>query len=61
MQVVKIPTESIQLKDRVVPKYVVVFKDTVVFVGTEPQCHRFVFYMKGASDDMILQRAELIK
>ena len=61
MQVVKIPTESIQLKDRVVPKHVVVFKDTVVFVGTKPQCHRFVFYMEGASDDMILQRAELIK
>ena len=61
MQVVKIPTESIQLKDRVVPKHVVVFKDTVVFVGTEPQCHRFIYYMEGASDDMILQRAELIK
>jgi hypothetical protein len=61
MTIVKIPTESIQLKDKVVPKHVVVFKNTVVFVGTEPQCHRFVFYMKDASDDMILQRAELIK
>ena len=61
MQVVKIPTESIQLKDRVVPKHVVIFKDMVVYAGTEAQCHRFIFYMKGASDDMILQRAELIK
>jgi len=61
MKVVKIPTESIQLKDKVVPKHVVVFKDKVVYVGTEAQCHRFVFYMKDASDEMILQRAELIK
>ncbi len=55
------PTESIQLKDKVVPKHVVLFKDKVVHVGTEPQCNRFVFYMKGASDEMILSRAELIK
>ena len=61
MQVVKIPTESIQLKDRVVPKHVVVFKDTVVFVGTEPQCHRFVHYMEDAPDEFILERAKLIK
>ena len=61
MDVVKIPTESIQLKDKVVPKHVVLFKDKVVYVGTEPQCNRFVFYMKGASDEMILSRAELIK
>jgi len=61
MQVVKIPTESIQLKDRVVPKHVVIFKDTVVFVGTEPQCHRFVFYMEGTPDEFILERAKLVK
>ena len=61
MQVVKIPTESIQLKDRVVPKHVVIFKDTVVFIGTEPQCHRFVFYMEDAPDEFILERAKLIK
>ena len=61
MDVVKIPTESIQLKDKVVPKHVVIFKDKVVYVGTKPQCHRFVHYMEGASDEMILSRAELIK
>ena len=37
MDVVKIPTESIQLKDKVVPKHVVIFKDKVVYVGTKPQ------------------------
>ena len=61
MTIVKIPTESIQLKDKVVPKHVVIFKDKVVCVGTKPQCHRFVHYMEGASDEMILQRAKLIK
>ena len=61
MKIVKIPTELIQLKDKVVPKHVVIFKDTIVYVGTEPQCHRFIHYMEGASDKMILQRAELIK
>jgi hypothetical protein len=61
MQIVKIPTESIQLKDKVVPKHVVLFKDKVVHVGTEAQCNRFVYYMEGASDEMILSRTELIK
>jgi hypothetical protein len=61
MEIVKIPTESIQLKDRVVPKHAVVFKGKVVHIGTEAQCHRFVYYMDGASDEMILSRAELIK
>ena len=61
MKIVEIPTESIQLKDKVVPKHAVVFKDIVVYVGTKPQCHRFIFYMEGASDKMILKRAELIK
>ena len=61
MDVIKIPTESIQLKDKVVPKHVVLFKDKVVHVGTEAQCNRFVYFMEGASDEMILSRAELIK
>ena len=61
MEVIKIPTESIQLKDKVVPKHVVLFKDKVVHVGTEAQCNRFVYYMEGASDEMILSRVELIK
>lgn len=61
MIIVEIPKESIQLKDKVVPKHVVIFKDKVVYVGTKPQCHRFIYYMEGASDKMILQRAELIK
>ena len=61
MQIVKIPTESIQLKDKVVPKHVVLFKDKVVYAGTEAQCHRFIHYMEGASDEMILSRADLVK
>mgnify|MGYP000076599479 CR=1 FL=1 len=61
MEIVKVPTESIQLKDKVVPKHVVVFKGKVVHIGTEAQCNRFVYYMDGASDEMILSRAELNK
>ena len=61
MKIVKIPTESIQLKDKVVPKHVVIFQDTVVYVGTEPQCHRFVHYMEDAPDEMILSRLDLSK
>ena len=61
MQIVKIPTESIQLKDKVVPKHVVLFKDKVVYAGTEAQCYRFIHYMEGASDEMILSRADLVK
>jgi hypothetical protein len=61
MIIVEIPKESIQLKDKVVPKHVVIFKDKVVYVGTKPQCHRFVFYMEGTPDEMILERAKWIK
>ncbi len=61
MKVVKIPTESIQLKDKVVPKHVVVFQDKVVHTGTEAQCHCFIHYMEGASDEMILSRLDLSK
>ena len=61
MTIVKIPTESIQLKDRVVPKHVVIFKDMVVYAGTEAQCHRFIFYMEGAPDEFILERANLME
>ena len=61
MKIVKIPTESIHLKDKVVPKHVVLFKDKVVHAGTEAQCHRFIHYMEGASDEMILSRADLVK
>ena len=49
MIIVEIPKESIQLKDK------------VVYVGTKPQCHRFVFYMEGTPDEMILKRAKWIK
>ena len=61
MIIVKIPTESIQLKDKVVPKHVVIFKDMVVYAGTEAQCHRFVHYMEGAPNEFILERANLMK
>jgi len=61
MVIVKIPKESIQLKDKVVPKHVVIFKDKVVHIGTEAQCHRFIYYMEGASDEMILSRLDLSK
>ena len=61
MIIVKIPTESIQLKDKVVPKHVVIFKDMVVYAGTEAQCHRFVHYMEGAPNEFILERANLME
>ena len=50
-----------QLKDKVGPKHVVLFKDKVVHTGTESQCHRFIYYMEGASDEMILSRLDLSK
>ena len=61
MIIIEIPKETIQLKYKVVPKHVVIFKDTIVYVGTEPQCYCFVRYMEDASDEEILERAKLIK
>jgi len=61
VKVVEIPKETIKLKDKVVPKHVVIFKDKIVYVGTEPQCHRFVYYMEDAPDEFILERANLMK
>ena len=61
MIIVEIPKETIQLKYKVVPKHVVIFKDTIVYVGTEPQCYCFVRYMEDASDEEILERSRLIK
>ena len=46
MHVIEIPNETIQLKNKVVPKHVVIFNDKIVYVGTEPQCHRWVKYNK---------------
>jgi len=42
-------------------KHAVVFKDTIVHTGTPLQCQRFIRYMEGSSDEMILSRTELIK
>ena len=46
MHIIEIPNESIQLKNKVVPKHVVISNDKIVYVGTEPQCHRWVKYNK---------------
>ena len=42
-------------------KHAVIFKDTIVHTGTPLQCQRFIRYMGGSSDEMILSRAELVK
>lgn len=46
MHIIEIPNESIQLKNKVVPKHVVIYNDKIVYVGTEPQCHHWVKYNK---------------
>jgi len=57
----KVSQSRSKAKDKVVPKHVVIFKDMVVYAGTEAQCHRFVFYMEGAPDEFILERANLME
>ena len=42
-------------------KHAVIFQDTIVHTGTPLQCQRFIRYMEGSSDEMILSRAELVK
>jgi len=61
MIIAEVQGKTIKLKDKTVPKCVVLYQDTIVHEGTRPQCARFIHYMKGASDEMILSRAKLIK
>ena len=61
MEIVKIPNETIKFKYGTVDKHAVVFQDTIVYTGSEPQCKRFKFYMEGSPAQDILDRAELIK
>ena len=61
MEIVQVPNETIKFKYGTVDKYVVMFQDKVVYVGSKPQCHRFKFYMHDASPQEILDREKLIK
>lgn len=61
MVIAEVKGKSIKLKDKTVPKCVVLFQNMVVHEGTRPQCERFIYYMEDASDEMILSRADLIK
>jgi len=61
MEIVKIPNETIKFKYGTVDKHAVVFQDTIVYIGSKPQCHRFVHYMDGSSSQEILDRVKLIK
>ncbi len=59
MEIVKIPNETITFKYGTVDKHAVVFQDTIVYTGSEPQCNRFIHYMEGAPSQDILYRAKL--
>ena len=61
MIIAEVQDKFIQLKDKKVPKCIVLFQNKVVHEGTRPQCQRFIYYMDGATDEMILSRADLIK
>ena len=61
MEIVKIPNEMITFKYGTVNKHAVVFQDTIVYTGSEPQCNRFKYYMEGAPAQEILDRAKLNK
>jgi len=61
MEIVQVPNEVIKFKYETVDKYVVIFQDKVVYVGSKPQCYRFKFYMHDAPPQEILDRAKLIK
>lgn len=61
MEIVKIPNEKIKFNYGTVDKHAVVFQDTIVYTGSEPQCNRFMHYMEGAPAQEILDRAKLNK
>lgn len=61
MIIAEVQGKTIKLKDKTVPKCIVLYQNMVVHEGTRPQCERFIYYMEGASDKMILSRAKLIK
>ena len=58
VEIVQVPNETIKFKYGTVDKHAVVFQDTIVYVGSEPQCNRFVFYMEGSPPEEILERAK---
>ena len=59
MEIIQIPNETIKFKYDTVDKHAVVFQDTIVYTGSESQCHRFVHYMDGAPSQEILNRVKL--
>lgn len=61
MEIILIPGEKIKFNYGTVDKYAVVLQDEVVYVGSEPQCRRFVYYMEGAKAEEILGRKRLRK
>ena len=61
MKIIQVPGETIKFNYGTVDKYAVVFQDEVVYVGSEPQCRRFVYYMEGAKAEEILGRKQLRK
>jgi len=61
MVIVKIPNEKITFKYGTVDKHSVVFQDTIVYTGSEPQCNMFKHYMEGAPAQEILDKVKLNK
>ena len=61
MEVIKLPNQTVKFSYGTVDKYAVIFQDEVVYVGSEPQCRRFVYYMEGAKAEEILSRKQLRK
>ena len=60
MEVVKLG-RTIKFKYGIVPEHAVMYGDEIIYRGSKAQCNSFVYYMEGASDEMILSGAELIK
>ena len=52
MEVVKLG-RTIKFKYGIVPEYGVMYRDEIIYRGSEGQCHRYGFYMKDASDKLI--------
>jgi hypothetical protein len=61
MEVIKLPNQKIKFNYGTVDKYAVVVGEEIVYVGSEPQCRRWVFYMEGSSMEEILDRKRHMK
>lgn len=59
MEIIKIPNETITFKYGTVDKHAVVFQDTIIYTGSEPQCNRFIRYMEKSQAQEILNLAKL--